>query len=59
MNKDAGVAMQMANINKIDMPLGEMAQNLLQDTIKEFGLNADMSEVAITYEKKTGTKIRP
>ena len=56
MNKDAGVAMQMANINKIDMPLGEMAQNLLQDTIKEFGLNADMSEVAITYEKKTGTK---
>ena len=41
------------------MPLGEMAQNLLQDTIKEFGLNADMSEVAITYEKKTGTKIRP
>jgi len=59
MNKDAGVAMQMANINKIDMPLGEMAQNLLQDTIKEFGLNADMSEVALTYEKKTGTKIRP
>jgi len=59
MNKDTGVAMQMANVNKIDMPLGEMAQNLLQDTIKEFGLNADMSEVAITYEKKTGTKIRP
>jgi 3-hydroxyisobutyrate dehydrogenase len=59
MKKDSGVALQIANSNKIDMPLGKLAQNLLNKTIEEFGLDADMSKVAISYEEKTGVKIRP
>jgi 3-hydroxyisobutyrate dehydrogenase len=59
MKKDSGVALQIANSNKIDMPLGKLAQNLLNETIEEFGIDADMSKVAISYEEKTGVKIRP
>ena len=59
MKKDSGVALQIANSNKIDMPLGKLAQNLLNETIEEFGIDADMSKVAISYESKTGVKIRP
>ena len=59
MKKDSGVALQIADSNKIEMPLGKLAQNLLNKTIEEFGLDADMSKVAISYEEKTGVKIRP
>ena len=59
MKKDSGVALQIANSNKIDMPLGKLAQNLLNETIEEFGIDADMSKVAISYESKTGVNIRP
>ena len=59
MKKDSRVALQIANSNKIDMPLGKLAQNLLNETIEEFGIDADMSKVAISYESKTGVKIRP
>ena len=31
----------------------------LNETIEEFGIDADMSKVAISYEDKTGVKIRP
>ena len=31
----------------------------LKKTIDEFGEDADMSNVALTYEKLTGAKIRP
>ena len=59
MKKDSGVALQIANSNTIDMPLGKLAQKLLNETIEEFGIDADMSKVAISYEDKTGVKIRP
>ena len=59
MKKDSRVALQIANSNKIDMPLGKLAQNLLNETIEEFCIDADMSKVAISYESKTGVKIRP
>ena len=59
MKKDSGVALQIANSNIIDMPLGKLAQKLLNETIEEFGIDADMSKVAISYEEKTGVKIRP
>lgn len=59
MKKDSGVALQIANSNTIDMPLGKLAQKILNETIEEFGIDADMSKVAISYEDKTGVKIRP
>ena len=59
MKKDSGVALQIANSNTIDMPLGKLAQKLLNETIEEFGIDADMSKVAISYEETTGVKIRP
>jgi len=59
MKKDAGVATKIANSNNVDIPLGKLSQELLENTIDEFGENADMSIVALTYEKLTGAKIRP
>ena len=59
MKKDAGVANKIANSNDVDIPLGKLSQELLENTIDEFGENADMSNVALTYEKLTGAKIRP
>ena len=59
MKKDAGVATKIAIANDIEIPLGELSQELLKNTIDEFGENADMSNVALTYEKLTGAKIRP
>ena len=59
MKKDASVATKIANANKIEIPLGKLSQELLKLTIDEFGEEADMSNVALTYEKFSGAKIRP
>ena len=59
MKKDAGVATKIADINQVEIPLGKLSQELLKFTIDEFGEDADMSNVALTYEKKSGVKIRP
>ena len=59
MKKDAGVATRIANLNQIEIPLGKLSQKLLQNTIDEFGEDADMSNVALTFEKLSGAKIRP
>ena len=59
MKKDASVATKIAYANKIEIPLGKLSQELLNRTIDEFGEDADMSNVALTYEKLTGAKIRP
>ena len=59
MKKDAGVATKIANLNQVEIPLGKLAQELLESTIDQFGEDADMSNVALTYEKLTGAKIRP
>ena len=59
MKKDAGIATKIANLNNIEIPLGKLSQELLKKTIDEYGEDADMSNVALTYEKLTGAKIRP
>lgn len=59
MKKDASVATKIAEANKVEIPLGKLSQELLKSTIDEFGEEADMSNVALTYEKITGVKIRP
>ena len=57
--KGWGVATKIADSNKVEIPLGKLSQELLKNTIDEFGEDADMSNVALTYEKLTGAKIRP
>ena len=59
MKKDAGVATKIADANQVEIPLGKLSQELLKTTIDEFGEEADMSNVALTYEKLSGVKIRP
>ena len=59
MEKDAGLALSMATTMAQLVPLGETAFAALQDAIKVHGGSADMSLVAIEYEKKTGARIRP
>ncbi len=59
MKKDAGIATKIANLNNIEIPLGKLSQELLKNTIDEYGEDTDMSNVALTYEKLTGAKIRP
>ena len=52
-------ATKIADSNNVEIPLGKLSQELLKNTIDEFGEDADMSNVALTYEKLTGAKIRP
>ena len=59
MKKDAGLALGMAAAMAQDMPLGTSAFNALQDAINKHGDAADMSLVALSYEVKTGARIRP
>ena len=59
MKKDAGLALGMAAAVAQDMPLGTSAVNALQDAINKHGDAADMSLVALSYEVKTGARIRP
>jgi 3-hydroxyisobutyrate dehydrogenase len=59
MKKDAGIATKIANLNNIEIPLGKLSQELLKNTIDEYGEDTDMSNVALTNEKLTGAKIRP
>ena len=59
MKKDAGLALGMAAAMAQDMPLGTSAFNALQEAINKHGDAADMSIVALSYEVKTGARIRP
>ena len=59
MHKDSGVALDIAAAHALDMPLGELSRQLLGRTIEAYGLDADMSTVALTYESTTGARIRP
>ena len=59
MKKDAGLALGMAAAMAQDMPLGTSALNALQEAINKHGDAADMSLVALSYEAKTGARIRP
>ncbi|MFZ8924586.1 MAG: NAD(P)-dependent oxidoreductase, partial [Candidatus Puniceispirillaceae bacterium] len=59
MRKDAGLALGMAAAMAQDMPLGASAFRALQEAIDSHGADADMSLVALSYEVKTGARIRP
>ena len=59
MKKDAGLALGMAAAMAQDMPLGTSAFDALRDAINNHGDAADMSLVALSYETKTGARIRP
>jgi 3-hydroxyisobutyrate dehydrogenase len=59
MKKDAGLALGMAAAMAQDMPLGAAAFDTLQEAIKTHGDAADMSLVALSYETRTGARIRP
>ncbi|MGA0309706.1 MAG: NAD(P)-dependent oxidoreductase, partial [Candidatus Puniceispirillaceae bacterium] len=59
MRKDAGLALGMAAAMAQDMPLGASAFRALQEAIDSHGADADMSLVALSYEAKTGARIRP
>jgi 3-hydroxyisobutyrate dehydrogenase-like beta-hydroxyacid dehydrogenase len=59
MEKDAGLALDMAAGFAQTMPLGEVAFAELQDAMHTHGDAADMSLVALEYEAKTGARIRP
>ena len=59
MNKDSGVALDIAAAHELEMPLGTLARQLLQRTIDTHGHDADMSTVALTYEQLSGARIRP
>ena len=41
------------------MPHGDTALNALQTAIDAYGMDADMSLVALSYEDVTGARIRP
>ena len=59
MQKDASLALGMAENLEQAMPLGNTALNVLQTAIDAHGINADMSLVALSYEDATGARIRP
>ena len=59
MKKDADLALAMASMLAQDMPLGEKAYESLTKAIHEYGVDADMSALALVYETETGARIRP
>jgi len=59
MQKDAGLALGMAADLAQGMPLGDLAFDQLNQAIEQHGSEADMSLVALSYETKTGARIRP
>ena len=59
MNKDATIALNNGELLKTDLPLGKLSKKILQETIKKFGLEADMSNVALTFEEKNDIRLRP
>ena len=59
MQRDAGLALAMAENLEQAMPLGYTALKALQTAIEVHGINADMSLVALLYEDATGARIRP
>ena len=59
MDKDASIALKNGTNLDVDLPLGKLSKKLLQDTIKTYGIDTDMSNVALTYENKFNIRLRP
>ena len=58
MQKDAGIALAIASDIEQTMPFSEIAFDGLQQAIEEHGAKSDMSLLALSYEAKTGARIR-
>ncbi len=59
MRKDASIALDMARASDVPMTLATLAREQLLAAINEHGGDADMSALALTYERLTGARIRP
>ena len=59
MYKDSNVALNLASLHDLEMPLGTLASALLSEIGNDFGWQADLSTIALSYEAGTGARIRP
>ena len=59
MKKDSKTALSIAQRHHTDTPMANLAMSILERTISEYGIESDMSSLALTYEKITGARIRP
>ena len=59
MDKDASIAIKNGANLGVDLPLGKLSKKLLHETIKNYGIETDMSNVALTYENKFNIRLRP
>ena len=59
MKKDSKTALSIAQRHHTDTPMANLAMSILEKTISEYGIESDMSSLALTYEKITGARIRP
>ena len=59
MYKDSNVALTLAKMHDLEMPLGIVARELLSQVGDEYGWQADLSTIALGYEARTGSRIRP
>ena len=59
MRKDIGIALELGRASGVPMPLGDLAEEQLRAAIDEHGGEADMSLLALTYERLTAARIRP
>ena len=59
MNKDASIALKNGALLNVGLPLGDLSKKILQETINDFGLDADMSNIALNFEEKNQIKLSP
>ena len=59
MYKDSNVALNLASLHDLEMPLCTLASALLSEIGNDFGWQADLSTIALSYEAGTGARIRP
>ena len=59
MRKDIGIALELGRASGVPMPLADLAEEQLRAAIDEHGGEADMSLLALTYERLTAARIRP
>ena len=59
MQKDSAIALSVAKENQTETPIGKLAFLILDEIISDYGIDADMSNLALRYEKNTGVQIRP
>lgn len=59
MRKDIGIALDLGFSSDVPLPLGGLAKELLLAAIDEHGGQADMSLLALSYERLANARIRP